>query len=223
LETKGEIMNISCVLTAVVSVGGLGGLAVGQISYVSQVRNVASGSESFSASDFAPFNMDAFNRIQTGPNSFQTLGNAHHASTLNAGSIGFNLTSFWGTSTLTVVFDAAAGSILTLSGTAHHSGGPGTFAGGSGIVTITGPDVSYSSPGVTLQTLFVPLDLGFTQILAGGTYTLTVAANSSGGYFQGQYRQGSGSAIGEMTLTPTPGAAAALAIGGLTALRRRRR
>lgn len=142
-----------------------------------------------------------------------------HTTTSTGGGQGTHIfSSYSTTSTVALTFDILSPATFTLSGTASwgYSNGSVVLAAADG-----GP-VLYS---FTRSGEFGSAPVTGNGALAPGRYVFTVttasAALSAGGMGSGPFAMGNFGAT--LTVTPAPGAGAALALGGLVAARRRRR
>jgi hypothetical protein len=196
----------ACVLSAA---------AYGQVGLVAQARSVSGGTAVPPASGFGLYSASS---PGTSSHAEQTSNLTVTGATfdLSAGASGNGHSA--GTN-LSFTFEVFQSVQFTLSGTIEFFQGPMAGSGG-GSVHLTGPGVDLQGPTFGI---FTTLPFDFSGTLNPGVYTLTVDAHGSGINTAGFPQPGSGHTIGTLTLTPTPGAAAALLLGATAGLSRRRR
>lgn len=189
--------------------------AYGQVGLVSQARSLG-GNPVPPASGFGLYSVS------------WTSGSSHAEQTSDLGVTGatFDLSAggsgsgSGGQTNLSFTFEVFTAVQFTLSGSIQFNQGPEAGTGG-GTVRLLGPGTDLQGPAFGM---FQTIPYNFSGTLNPGIYTLTASAYGQGiNGHNGSPRGGGGDTIGTLTLTPTPGAAAVLGLGGLVAARRRRR
>jgi len=207
------------VAIAFTSLSTIVGSTLGQVTLVSQQR-ATNPTTTGPAAGFGPYTSSG----ATSDPMFGSAADASQTSDLSVTGATFNMVANGtgslgtGTSTLTFVFNAVAGVQYTLNATGYQAGGPGSFANSLVTISLTGPGVNDHETVAN----FTDVSIHTGGTLSGGTYTLAITAWGDGDRHQGHDWTGSGTVIGTLTLSPTPGAAALLGLTAIPASRRRR-
>ncbi|MFT3685722.1 MAG: hypothetical protein QM783_12480 [Phycisphaerales bacterium] len=191
----------------------------GQVTLVSQSRSIDPNTIG-PAAGFGPYADSASisnQMFNTAASASQTSDLSITGATFHMGASGTGSGSH-STSLLTFTFNALPGVMYTLDGTGDQGGGPGTFVSGSISISLIGPGVNDHET----ITNFHAVSIHTLGTLSGGEYTLTISVQGFGTFQQGSPRTGSAFFDGALTLTPTPGAAALLALAAIPTSRRRR-
>jgi hypothetical protein len=187
--------------------------AYGQVGLVAQARSVP-GSPPASGFGFYSASSSGGSSSLAQTSDLSVTGATFDLSAGGSGS------GAGGQTNLSFTFEVFTAVQFTLSGTIAFYQGPEAGTGG-GTVRLLGPGTDLQGPAFGI---FATLPYSFSGTLNPGIYTLTADAHGMGvNGHNGSPRAGGGRTIGTLTLTPTPGAAAALLMGAAAGLSRRRR